>query len=465
MIRFLRQQATRWLLVMGCVEFLLLVLAVALAVRVRYLNDAGAYAEFSHHLLERGALFASSITLGMFALGLYQAQMRESITGMFLRQIVGFVLGAFFLVILYYALPQAYIGRGVFGLAIVAGLIGVVLSRVFFFNLMDAELLKRRVLVLGAGHRAEFLVKWNRRRSDRRTFNVVGFVPVAGEPVVVPQDDVLPLDGPLYAWARREHIDEIVVGPDDRRGNLPMNELLECKQHGIDVTHLIRFLERESGKVKLTTYPSWLVFSDGFDGSALRKASKRAFDIFSAAVVLVLTWPFMLLTALAIRIESGKGQPLLYRQTRVGERGKVFSLAKFRSMRTDAELDGVARWASKNDARVTRVGRFIRKTRLDELPQLWNVLKGDMSFIGPRPERPQFVDELSKKISYYTLRHCVKPGLTGWAQLRYPYGSSEEDAAEKLTFDLYYVKNHNLRFDLMIFLQTIEVVLFGRGAR
>jgi len=182
-------------------------------------------------------------------------------------------------------------------------------------------------------------------------------------------------------------------------------------------------------------------------------------------VVLALTWPFMLLVALAIRIESGAGQPLLYRQARVGERGRVFNLIKFRSMRTDAELDGVARWASKNDDRVTRVGRFIRKARLDELPQLWNVLKGDMSFIGPRPERPQFVEELSKKISYYTLRHCVKPGLTGWAQLRYPYGSSEEDAAEKLTFDLFYVKNHNFRFDALIFLQTVEVVLFGRGAR
>ena len=465
MIRFLRQQATRWLFVMGFAEFVLLATAVALAMRVRYFADPAAYAGVSQHLLARSGLFAASILLGMFALGLYQAHMRESVAGMFLRQLVGFVLGAFFLVILYYVLPQAYIGRGVFGLAVLFGLITVVLCRVFFFNLMDAELLKRRVLVLGAGHRAEYLVKWNRRRSDRRTFKVVGFVPVAGETIAVPADEVLQIEGGLYAWAKREHIDEIVVGPDDRRGKVPMDALLECKQHGIEVTNLLRFLERESGKVKLSAYPSWLVFSEGFDGSHLRKASKRAFDIFCAVAVLLVTWPLMLLTALAIRIESGAGQPLLYRQERVGERGRVFRLIKFRSMRTDAERDGVARWASKNDDRVTRVGRFIRKTRLDELPQLWNVLKGDMSFIGPRPERPQFVDELAKKISYYTLRHCVKPGLTGWAQLRYPYGSSEEDAAEKLTFDLYYVKNHNLRFDLMIFLQTIEVVLFGRGAR
>jgi len=227
----------------------------------------------------------------------------------------------------------------------------------------------------------------------------------------------------------------------------------------------VRFLERESGKVKLTTPPSWLVFSAGFNVSPLRRASKRMFDVLSALLILALGWPLMLLAALAIRLESGPGQPILYCQERVGERGCVFRLYKFRSMRTDAEQGGVARWASRNDDRVTRVGRVLRKLRLDELPQLWNVLNGSMSLIGPRPERPQFVAELSKEIPYYTLRHCVKPGLTGWAQLRYPYGSSAEDAAEKLTFDLFYVKNHNLRFDALIFIQTVEVVLFGRGAR
>jgi sugar transferase (PEP-CTERM system associated) len=290
-------------------------------------------------------------------------------------------------------------------------------------------------------------------------------VPVPVDEVVVPVDKHLDIGSSLHAWAIQHHIDEIVVGPDDRRGNLPMDDLLECKHHGIDVVHLVQFLERESGKVELTAYPSWLVFSDGFDASPLRRISKRAFDVFATAVVLALTWPLMLLVTLAIRIESGAGQPILYRQDRVGERGRIFSLVKFRSMRTDAELDGIARWASKNDDRVTRVGRFIRKVRLDELPQLWNVLKGNMSIIGPRPERPQFVEQLSKKVCYYSLRHCVKPGLAGWAQLRYPYGASEEDAAEKLTFDLFYVKNHNFRFDLMIFIQTLEVVLFARGAR
>jgi exopolysaccharide biosynthesis polyprenyl glycosylphosphotransferase len=213
------------------------------------------------------------------------------------------------------------------------------------------------------------------------------------------------------------------------------------------------------------TNPSWLVFSDGFNISPVRRGVKRAFDLAMALAVSAVTWPLMLLTALAIRLESGGGMPVLYRQARVGENGQAFDLIKFRSMGVDAEGDGVARWASHNDARVTRVGRIIRKVRLDELPQLYNVLHGDMSIIGPRPERPQFVEEFNTRIRYYSLRHCIKPGLTGWAQLRYPYGSSFEDAEQKLKFDLFYVKNHNLVFDLAILVQTVEVVLFGRGAR
>jgi exopolysaccharide biosynthesis polyprenyl glycosylphosphotransferase len=205
------------------------------------------------------------------------------------------------------------------------------------------------------------------------------------------------------------------------------------------------------------------VFSGGFDHSMPRRLSKRFFDLAAASLLLLVAWPVMLLVALCVRMESGS--PVLYRQTRVGENGRRFELAKFRSMRVDAEPDGVARWASRDDDRSTRVGRFIRHSRLDELPQLFNVLRGEMSFVGPRPERPPFVDLLSRKIRYYNVRHCVKPGLTGWAQLRYPYGASIRDAEEKLTYDLFYVKNHGLVFDLMILLQTVEVVLFRRGAR
>src|SRR5699024_5749696 len=250
-------------------------------------------------------------------------------------------------------------------------------------------------------------------------------------------------------------VDEIVVGPDDRRGTLRINDLLDCRQRGIVVTELAEFFEREAGTIKMDlANPSWLVFSEGFNISPVQRRLKRGFDLVTASLLLACAWPLMLLTALAIRLESGAGAPILYRQLRVGENGHSFALIKFRSMRTDAEHDGVARWASRNDDRVTRAGRFIRKTRLDELPQLWNVLRGDMSIIGPRPERPQFVDDFNIRIRYYSLRHCIKPGLTGWAQLRYPYGSSIEDAEEKLKFDLFYVKNHNLVFDLAILIQT-----------
>jgi sugar transferase (PEP-CTERM system associated) len=465
MVRLLRQQARRWMAFIAAIDATLLMAAVSCAARVRYNGDADSYAIVADHLGWRAGLFTGTILLCLFALGLYQAQTRETPRGVFVRQVVAFAIGAIALAILYYALPQAYIGRGVLALAMLFGLTAVGLWRVLVVNLMDVELLKRRIVIYGAGHRAEFVAQRMRRRSDRQTFTVVGFVPLAGEAVRIAGEHLVRVDGPLHDWAAARQIDEIVVVPDDRRGRLPMEELLECKQHGIEVTDLVQFLERESGKVKLTAPPSWLVFSAGFNASPLRRAGKRVFDILSALLILALTWPLMLLVALAIRIESGPGQPILYWQERVGERGCIFRLYKFRSMRTDAEQGGVARWASVDDDRVTRVGRVIRKLRLDELPQLWNVLNGSMSLIGPRPERPQFVAELSKNIPYYTLRHCVKPGLTGWAQLRYPYGSSQEDAAEKLTFDLFYVKNHNFRFDALIFLQTVEVVLFGRGAR
>ena len=465
MVRMLRQSPRQWMVFLGWLDAALLVLSVGLAMRLRYLADAHAYAMFSEQLLWRAVLFAGAAILCMFALGLYQPQTRETRLGVFLRQVVGFGLATLLLVICYYVVPQAYIGRGVLGMALGFGLLGVTLSHFVIGNFIRADRLKRRILVFGAGHGGAFVADWMRRSAKWHSFAIAGFVPVPGEIIKAPVDKLVDVSSSgLHEWVRSHQIDEIVVAPDDRRGALPMTDLLDCKQHGVVVTDLVRFMERESGRVKLTAPPSWLVFSDGFHVSPLRKATKRGFDIFCAALLLAVSWPFMLLVALAIRIESGAGQPILYCQERVGERGRVFRLYKFRSMRTDAEAGG-ARWAAQDDPRVTRVGRVIRKLRLDELPQLWNVLTGSMSLIGPRPERPEFVSELAKNIPYYNLRHCVKPGLTGWAQLRYPYGASAEDAAEKLTFDLFYVKNHNFRFDALIFIQTVEVVLFGRGAR
>jgi sugar transferase (PEP-CTERM system associated) len=466
MFRLLRQRALRWQLLLAGMEFLLLVSCVYCAIGLRYWGDPVTQIQFGHALRLRALLVALMVVLGMVALGLYQNHLRANWRGLFTRQAVGFVLGGSALLVLYYMVPPTYIGRGVLGIALVVGFVAVAAFRVVFLRLIDADLFKRRVLVLGAGARAAQIAQRMRRRSDCRGFRIIGYVPMDKEAVQVPANRLVHPHRSLDALAHRMQVDEIVVGPDDRRAGLPMTELLECKQSGIAVVELADFFERESGQIRMNlANPSWLVFSDGFNTSPLRRLIKRSFDLAAALIMVALTWPLMLVTALAIRIESGPGAPVLYRQERVGEHGRTFWLVKFRSMRTDAERDGVARFASTHDDRVTRVGRFIRKARLDELPQLWNVLHGDMSFIGPRPERPQFVDNFNASIRYYPLRHCVKPGLTGWAQLRYAYGASQEDAEEKLKFDLFYVKNHNLMFDLMILLQTVEVVLFGRGAR
>jgi sugar transferase (PEP-CTERM system associated) len=281
----------------------------------------------------------------------------------------------------------------------------------------------------------------------------------------VPSERVLESEGDLCALCERLGVTEVVVAMDDRRRGFPIPELLECRLAGVDVTELLTFLERETGRVHIDVLnPSWMIFAQGFKRDPLRLLSSRALDLFASLAVLVVALPAMVLTFIAIKIEDGWQAPALYRQARVGLGGKVFKVLKFRSMRQDAELNG-AQWAQYADPRVTRVGAIIRKLRIDELPQVFNVLRGHMSFVGPRPERPEFVAQLAEKIPYYVQRHCVKPGITGWAQLCYPYGSSENDALEKLQYDLYYIKNNSLLFDLAILIQTAEVVLFGKGAR
>ncbi len=466
MYRLFQRRALGWQVLLVSVEFVLLMAGVRVAGILRYWGNADAQAAFGASLDWRAPLVAIVLMLAMASLGLYQVHLRAGWLGRLSRQAIAFVLGGVVLTVLYYVIPDAFLGRGVLAIALGLGYVAAALWRVLFLRFVDTDLFKRRVIVLGAGERAAEMVRKMRRKTDQRGFKILGYVPVGTDPVCVPPASLLHPDLALCTWAAGLGVDEIVVAPDDRRGTLQVSALLECKQRGLAVTELAEFIERVAGTITMDlTNPSWLVFSDGFNVSPMRRIIKRAFDVAVAMLLLVLTWPFMLLTALAIRVESGRGAPILYRQERVGENGKPFDMIKYRSMRTDAECDGVARWAAKDDDRVTRVGRFIRKVRLDELPQMWNVLRGDMSIIGPRPERPQFVEDLNNRIHYYALRHCVKPGLTGWAQLRYSYGSSVEDAQEKLKFDLFYVKNHNFVFDLAILVQTVEVILFGRGAR
>ncbi len=434
------------------------------AARLRFHADPSGLEHFVEGIALRSMLVALCLTGAMLTFGLYQACVRHSRLDLLLRIGFSFALGGVTLLVIYYLIPDAYIGRGVLALSLAIGAGGVVGVRYLVSRLSTAQALKQRVLVYGAGSNANLINTRLRRQSDRQSFKILGFVPVGHQSTVVDEALLIRTDETLCAIAVRLDVDEIVIAPDERRGAMPMEQMLNCVQLGVLVTDLSTFFEREAGMVQLNIVdPSWLVFSGGFDYSTPRRLTKRFFDLVAAGALLAAAWPVMLLVALAVRLES-KG-PVIYRQIRVGEHGRHFEMVKFRSMRADAESDGVARWATKDDDRSTRIGKFIRNTRLDELPQLFLVLGGDMSFVGPRPERPQFVEMLNSEIRYYDVRHSVKPGLTGWAQLRYPYGASVRDANEKLKFDLFYVKNHGLIFDLMIMLQTVEVVLFGRGAR
>ena len=350
--------------------------------------------------------------------------------------------------------------------AILALFACLLVTRAAFLLLADSRVLKRRVVIIGAGERAS-RIKQLAERTGGAHFIPAAFIAAPNDPRRV-ADCALALTesfdaDALYRFARRCDATEIVVATDDRRG-LPVRPLLGCKARGLDITEFLSFCERETGRVDLEALqPSWLIFSDGFRMSWTARAVKRLFDLTVSAAMLVLTLPLLLLTALAIKLEDGGSS--IYSQERAGLFGRPFTLYKFRSMREDAEQHSAPQWTAKRDSRITRVGSIIRRVRIDELPQLINVLKGDMSFIGPRPERPFFVAQLAAQIPFYDERHAVKPGITGWAQINYPYGASLQDARNKLSYDLYYVKNHTLLLDLIVLIQTVRVIIFPEGAR
>lgn len=414
--------------------------------------------------LQAGVLSIIMI-LAMISTGLYQARLREGSLGFLLRLIASYLLGTAGASVLFYLFPSMFFGRGVMILTTIISFAFIMSTRLALM-LLNPNTFKRRVLVLGGGKRASVITEL-RRRSDQFGFQILGFVHVRGEQDAVPAEKIVKIDMPLVQYITRNDVDEIVLAIDDRRKGIPMQELLDCKMMGVDIIDITTFFERETGKIRIDQlHPSWLLFADGFKHSAFRDGAKRAFDLVASGFLLAITWPFMLVTALAIIAEGGfkLNTPIFYRQVRVGLEGRPFQVFKFRSMVVNAEKSGKAQWATKNDSRITKVGKFIRKTRIDELPQIYNVFRGDMSFVGPRPERPEFVVMLAEKIPYYSERHRIKPGITGWAQLLYPYGSTEKDALEKLQYDLYYVKNYSIFLDFLILLQTAEVVLFGRGA-
>ncbi|MDQ2076195.1 TIGR03013 family XrtA/PEP-CTERM system glycosyltransferase [Marinimicrobium sp. ABcell2] len=411
--------------------------------------------------------FAAVLSCCTLSMGVYPAMVREGYSSMVLRTLVSFfLLGSVALYVLNILIPGLQLSQGMIFWGVLLATAMVFLTRWIFLKVVDTAELKRRVVVYGAGERARALLENLEPEKDLVGVQVVGCVPSGNETLAVDPALVLPTPTDWVSFVRSRQISEIVVSPEERRrgegGAFPLNELIDCKLVGVPTSDALGFCERELGKIDIGLLkPGWMLFSDGFRYSRRRLLAKRLFDLTLASLFVLVLWPFMLLTALAVMLESGR--PVLYHQLRVGLNGKTFRIYKFRSMRQDAEKGGKAVWAKKNDSRVTRVGAFIRNTRLDELPQLYNVIRGDMSFVGPRPERPEFVEELAQQIPFYDMRHKVKPGLMGWAQLKYPYGASVEDAKHKLQYDLYYTKNHSFFMDILIMIQTVEIVLLGKG--
>ncbi|MEO8248742.1 MAG: TIGR03013 family XrtA/PEP-CTERM system glycosyltransferase [Burkholderiales bacterium] len=353
--------------------------------------------------------------------------------------------------------------RRYLAIAAMVGVALVVMHRIYIAHSRQSSM-RHRILVFGTGQRAA-LVGRTLKNEDPHV-DVVGYYASANEAEAeVSAWGILPKTKPLTDTALELDVDEIVVAVADRRGGgMPLRDLLDCKLRGVRVVDIATHFEKTRGQIRLDSVSAgWLIFGDGFEQGVARTVVKRLFDIVCALVLFAVSAPVMLIAALLVFLESGR--PIFYKQERVGYNGKLFNVVKFRSMRTDAEKDGTPRWASAGDDRVTRFGRIMRKLRIDELPQLFSVLKGDMSLVGPRPERPFFVDQLTRQIPYYAVRQSVKPGVTGWAQVRYHYGSTLEDSAEKLQYDLYYVKNHSLFLDLVILFETVGVVLLAKGAR
>ena len=398
------------------------------------------------------------------AFGIYGRHERLSSSGYALRVLLAALIG----VPLAYAIDGVLpVGGGLQDNVLTVGALafgGLLVVRHVLILPFVGALLPHRVLVLGTGTEAR-LVESSLAAAKPSGLLLVGFYPLEKmqECVVSPKQVITP-DISLEQKVAELNIHEIIIAARQQRGGvLPLRQLLNCRLSGVEITELARFFERVHSKVPIELLKvSWLIYGNGYRQGWLRTLVKRTFDLLAASSLLFVTLPVMALTALAIVLESGA--PIIYRQERVGFRGRVFTVFKFRSMGVDAERGGQARWAVARDPRVTRVGRIIRRLRIDELPQLFNVLRGEMSFVGPRPERPQFVEMLTEQVPFYAVRHSVKPGLTGWAQVRYSYGATVEQSVRKLEYDLYYVKNHSLVLDVMVLLETVRVVLAGEGA-
>ena len=461
MIRLFKHYIPNAVLLLGLFDFVLLVAAGELGWITRAWQLGIAVGDI-HERWVPLLIFAALVQTSMIAVGVYGSDALRSMRYAGARLLVAISLGIIALSAVYFMLPGHTLWRSNLFYAMFIAIALLLTIRFLLSGLLGTAPFRRRILVLGAGARADRLRKLGERQEAG--FVIAGYVGMSAQPPVITEAIHRDAIANLTRYVDNLGVSEVVLALEERRNALPLKDLLRIKTTGVHVSEFSTFLERETGRVDLDTVnPSWLIFSDGFSsGQMVSSAIKRMFDIVASLMLLVLTMPLVAVFAVLVKLDS-KG-PAFFRQVRVGLYGQDFSLIKLRSMCVDAEAGG-AQWAAKADPRVTRIGRIIRKLRIDELPQAWIVLKGEMSFVGPRPERPEFVSDLEEKLPFYAERHMVKPGITGWAQVNYPYGASIEDSRHKLEYDLYYAKNYTPFLDLLILLQTLRVVLWNEGAR
>jgi len=451
-------------LILGETAFLLG--AVILGIYVRLGNEAWWLLQFEGGL-PKAALIVAVCQITLHYYDLYDLRGVSGVRDLTVRLTSALGTTSLVLAFLYYLAPHWIIGRGVFLISVVFMIAFVVAWRAAFAWLTRRVSPRERLLLVGTNAAAVDLARELFARRQELGVDIVGFVDPdptrIGSPVINP--GVVGAIDDIPTLVSRLSVDRVVVSLSDARGKLPMDRLLDIRfSNGVTFDHLASVYEEYTGKIAVENLrPSWLIFSEGFRKTHLLMAAKRALDIVFASVGLLIGLPIMAIVGALVKCTS-RG-PMLYHQTRVGLHGHEFTVHKFRTMRQDAERATGPVWSTANDSRVTSIGGFLRRTRLDEMPQLWNVLKGEMSFVGPRPERPEFVRELTEKIPYYGQRHVLKPGVTGWAQIRYTYGASVEDAIEKLQYDLYYIKNLSIALDFVILLETLKTVIMRRGAR
>jgi sugar transferase (PEP-CTERM system associated) len=461
-IRLFKHYVPHAVLLLGLIDFCLLALSAEAAWFLRAWQ-IGMATDHMPARIDRVLIYAAALQSAMIGVGVYGAEALQSLRVAAARLVVAISIAVIFLSLLFFVLPGLALWRShlLYAMLLAGG--PLILVRAALSRLIGSTAFRRRILVLGAGDRAARINELAQRPGSG--FLVAGFVTMNDGPArvkgAVRRADIESISDHVVEL----RASEVVLALEERRNALPLGDLLRVKTTGVHVNDLATFLERETGRVDLdSTSHSALIFSDGFTGGRrASSAAKRLFDIAASGLLLLLAFPVIILGAIAVKLESPG--PAFYRQKRVGLYGEEFDVIKLRSMRNDAEKPGQAVWAQVNDPRVTRIGKFIRKVRIDELPQVWSVLNGEMSFVGPRPERRQFVEDLEQRLPFYAERHMVKPGITGWAQINYPYGASLEDARHKLEYDLYYAKNYTPFLDVLIILQTVRVLLWPEGAR